>query len=132
MNSFQGEIVGLNSDGGLSLLDVQIHSVLFNILLIDNPETSEFLTLNRKIICMWKETEVILSKEKPNTSIENILKCTIENIAEDKILSKITLLSEIGNINAIITTKSLKAMTISRKDEVFAMINPNEIMISYD
>ncbi|WP_196893631.1 TOBE domain-containing protein [Aureivirga marina] len=132
MNSFQGNIKNIESDGNLSMLEIEVSSVIFHVLIVDNSTTSKNIVLGKKVTCMWKETEVILSKNPMEISLENCFSCTTKSIEKEKLLSKVILISSFGEVHAIISSKSLEKMNLKTKESVFAMINSNEIMLSYD
>lgn len=132
MNVFSGHIYDIQVSKSLSIVSVKLddHNFLKAILL-ETPETASHLKKGNQITVLFKETEVIISKEG-NTliSVENKIEATIKNIEKGALLSKVLLASSIGEITALITSEILDELSLKKDQKVVAMIKINEIMLS--
>lgn len=132
MNKITGNIVDIRSHGNLSIVHVKLDDdTVFSSIVIDTPDTLDYLQIGNKICLIFKETEVILTKDPvAKLSLQNKISGTIKSIHKGKLISKITIDSVCGIINAIINTKALEELDLHVRDSIIAMVNQNEVMIS--
>jgi len=131
MNRLQGMITSVETDGNLSIVNVLVGVNTLSAIVIDTPGSASYLQQDISVSLLFKETEVIVCKQKPtDISIENQLSCTIKSIETSKILSKITLMTERDTLVSLITTQALQQLKLSSGDDVYALIKTNEIMLS--
>ena len=64
-----------------------------------------------------------------STSIRNRLPGTIEKILSDKVVSEIVIRTAAGTVTSIITTGSVKRMSLEEGDAVFAVIKATEVSV---
>ncbi|WP_298544523.1 tobe domain protein [uncultured Aquimarina sp.] len=132
MNVFSGHISDIQVNESLSMVSVRINEhVTLKTIVVETPETASYLKIENTVEVLFKETEVIISKEDAlSISIQNKITATIKGVKKGVLLSRLTLKSEIGDIIAIIATEVLNKMMLVENQEVIAMIKVNEIMIS--
>lgn len=131
MNRFEGEIVQVQSDESISLVSIAVDDIIFKTVLLETPESATYLQSGKKVTVLFKETEVIIGKgNNLNVSIQNRIQGEIHEIREGLLLSRLTLRTKIGELNAVITTDSVRKLALKQSDVVTAMIKTNEIMIS--
>jgi len=131
MNRITGNIINIQVDGRLSLVKVQAKSSVFTTIIIDTPETVEYLKINHSIQLLFKETEVILARGTDiSISLQNRLIGKVSVLETGKLLSKVQLNTEFGAISAIITTNAVQQLALKVGATVVAMIKTNEIMLS--
>ena len=118
-------------NGDLSIVKVNLGDTIFSTILIDTPETADFLKLENEVKVIFKETEVILGVgDMSGISLRNKLVGTVSCIESDKLLSKVTIKTDLGFITSIITTNAVNQLKIIEGLELSAMIKTNELMLS--
>lgn len=131
MNILNGTISQIQSHEGISLVKVQSNDVSFSTIVLDTPETSDYLKLQNPVKIIFKETEVVISKDlNPNISTQNKLLCRIESIHKGVILSQINLVHEQQIIKSIITRNACEELNLKENDTVLALIKTNEVSLS--
>jgi len=133
MNILKGEIFHIESHDSLSLVKIKVGKYNFTTIVIETSDTADYLKIGNEINVLFKETEVLICRKPcPDISLQNRMDCSIENIDSGKLLSHLTLLTEVGNIRSIITSNAVRQLGLKPKDEVIAMIKTNEIMLQHD
>jgi len=131
MNVLKGKIEYITVNKNLSLISVNVNGQLLSAIVIDNPETAPYLKQGNSIKIIFKETEVIIGKEKTdNISLQNKFTGTVESIETGELLSKLTLNTTIGKIISIITTNAVNQLELKKDSEITAMVKTNEIMLT--
>jgi molybdate transport system regulatory protein len=131
MNTLNGNITAIQSHEGISLVKVKTNDTIFTSIVLDTPQTASYLETGHSVKIIFKETEVIISKDsKPNISIQNQLQCTIESIKKGVLLSQINLNFGQTIIESIITTNACEQLQLNKNDTVLALIKTNEISLS--
>ncbi|PZX93902.1 tobe domain protein [Flavobacterium aquariorum] len=131
MNTLNGNITSIQSYEGISLVKVKSNDTIFTSIVLDTPETASYLETGHSVKIIFKETEVIISKDfSPNISIQNRLQCTIESIKKGVLLSQISLNFGETVIESIITTNACEQLQLEKKDAVMALIKTNEVSLS--
>ncbi|MFH6962633.1 molybdopterin-binding protein [Flavobacterium plurextorum] len=131
MNILNGTISQIQSHEGISFVRVQSNDVSFSTIVLDTPETSDYLKLQNSVKIIFKETEVVISKDlNPNISTQNKLLCRIESIHKGVILSQINLVHEQQVIKSIITRNACEELNLKENDTVLALIKTNEVSLS--
>ena len=131
MNTLNGNITTIQSHEGISLVKVKSNDTIFTSIVLDTPETASYLQTGHSVKIIFKETEVIISKDSnPNISIQNRLQCTIESIKKGILLSQINL--DFGGtiIESIITTNACEQLQLEKNDAVIALVKTNEVSLS--
>ncbi|MEG2101941.1 MAG: TOBE domain-containing protein [Flavobacterium sp.] len=131
MNILNGIISQIQSHEGISLVRVQSNDVAFSTIVLDTPETSDYLKIENPVKIIFKETEVVISKDlNPNISTQNKLLCRIESIQKGVILCQINLVYEQQVIKSIITRNACEQLDLKENDTVLALIKTNEVSLS--
>ncbi len=132
MNNIKGQIHEIKISGSLSLVSIRINeNILLNSIVIETPESAPYLIKGNSINVIFKETEVVISKDKkPAISLQNRIVGTIKNIEQGELISRVILATEVGEIVAIISTNAVNLLDLKKQTEVLAMIKLNEIMLS--
>ena len=131
MNILKGKIESLNVNGGLSIVKVIVGDISFSSIVIDTPKTAPYLKKGNDINIIFKETEVIIGRGLTDgISLRNKIIGQVKSIDSDKLLSKIVVKSEIGEITSIITSNAVEQLQIEVGTQVTAMIKTNELMLS--
>jgi len=131
MNVINGIISHIESHEEISLVKVNSDDVTFSSIVLDTPETSDYLKIENRVKIIFKETEVMISKDlNPNISIQNKLLCRIESIQKGVILSQINLVHNEQTIKSIITRNACEQLDLKENDIVLALIKTNEVSLS--
>ncbi len=131
MNRLQGVISQVQTDGHLTILKVQVKDQILSSILIDSPVTNPILKIGAPIAAIFKETEVIIGRgDVSNISLRNKIKGRVDQIESGQLLARLSIQTNIGVINSVITAQAVKNLNISVGDEVWAMIKTNEVMVS--
>ena len=132
MNTLTGKISEIRSYEGISLVKVEAgNHVIFTSVVLDTAETSDYLRIDNTVKIIFKETEVIISKDSnPKISIQNRLPCIIRSIKKGAILSQIELIFGESVIQSIITSNACKQLELNVNDRIFALIKTNEVSLS--
>lgn len=131
MNTLKGNIESIVTKGSLSLVKVKVDAIALTTIVIETPETSNYLKVGKSINAIFKETEVAIGKGNcDNISLQNKLDGSISSIEKGEILSKIIINTPVGSITSIITTNAVNQLKLEVGEMVTAMIKTNEIMFS--
>ncbi len=132
MNSFKGKIADIKTNGSLSLITIQVESVLFTTIVIETPDTASYLKQGNSVTIIFKETEVIISKgiDQPSISIQNKTVGEILDIKKGALLSTLTIDTTIGKIIAVVTSDSIDQLQLYVGEKITTMIKATEIMLS--
>lgn len=133
MNKLHGKISKVESHEDLSIVKINVGGISFTTIVIETAKTSDYLKEGTPVDVLFKETEVVISTENNiSISLQNRVDCIIERIDTGKLISQLSLSSDIGNITSIITTNAVSQLQLKKKDKVTAMIKTNEIMLQHD
>lgn len=131
MNTLNGIITAIQSHEGISLVKVKSDNIIFTSIVLDTSETVSYLKIEHSVKIIFKETEVIISKDlNPNISVQNRILCTIQSIKKGVILSQLNLLSGEISIKSIITSNACNQLALKENDTVMALIKTNEVSLS--
>jgi len=133
MNKLHGKISYIESHEDLSIVKINVSGTIFTTIVIETSKSADYLKEGTEVDVLFKETEVVISIENNvPISMQNRVDCVIEKINKGKLISQLSLSSEIGNMKSIITTNAIKQLKLKEKDKVTAMIKTNEIMLQHD
>ncbi len=131
MNILKGKIESINVSGGLSIVKVRVKDISFSSIIIDTPETAPYLKKGSDINVIFKGTEVIIGVgAMDGISLRNKLFGHVKSIDSDKLLSKIVVQTNVGEITSIITSNAVEQLQIEVGTQVTAMVKTNEIILS--
>ncbi|MFY0652398.1 MAG: TOBE domain-containing protein [Cyclobacteriaceae bacterium] len=131
MNTLKGIVEEVSANGSLSLVRINVGDLDFSAIVIETPESADYLSVGADIKVIFKETEVVIGKGSDhNISLQNRIPGTINTLESGELLSKITIDSAIGDIQSIVTSNAVKQLQLEVGSEVTAMIKTNEIMLS--
>ena len=133
MNSLLGNIIQIKTEGSLSLVQLKVQNCVLTSIVIDTPETSDYLEIGNQVKVLFKETEVILAKNISGTiSLQNKIECIVHSFEKGELLCKIVLIFGAFKITSVITRNAFDQLIIQENDEITAMIKTNEISLSHD
>jgi molybdopterin-binding protein len=130
MNKIKGVIVSIESSESISLVEIDTPVGRVCSVVVETPETAEYLRDGNEVYILFKETEVSIGKDfSGGISLRNKIDCTVKEIRRGKILSRIVLECGKEKIVSIITTGSADRMNIQIGDRVTAFIKTNEVSL---
>lgn len=122
--------MNIESSEHISIVDIEVEGDLFSSIIIETPETADYLRIGNEVFMLFKETEVSIGKAlSGNLSLRNRLKSKIKTIEKGKVLTKITLDYKRKDIISIITTRSTNNLDLKVGDEVQGLVKANEVII---
>lgn len=131
MNVLSGNIAEVRVNGELSIVRVEVGGHLLSSIVIDTPETADYLVKGVKVKVIFKETEVIIGTgSTEGISLRNKFRGRVEKIDSDILLSKLTIGTTVGKITSIITSNAVAELGIEEGSQVTAMIKTNELILS--
>jgi len=131
MNNLKGKIEKISSHDELLLLELSVHNTNMKAIIIGKPNDYSYLRIGNEAAIIFKETEVILSKDKNlNISLQNNLTCTITSVNKGELLSQVNLDFNGNSLASIITSNSVDRLNLKTGDVISALIKTNEIIIS--
>jgi len=131
MNTLEGKIAEIKSEGSLSLVKVMVQNCPITSIVIDTPKGSTYLNIENSVKIIFKETEVVLAKAfSGKISLQNKLDCTVHSFEKGKLLCKVILDFQNTKIVSVITRNAFDQLDIQENDLVIAMIKTNEISLA--
>lgn len=130
MNKLRAKIINIESSEYISLVDLQANGDLFSCVIIETPETAEYLKINNEVYILFKETEVSIGKNlSGQISLRNRLQAKIKHIEKGPVLSELILDYKGIEIGSVITTRSVNKLDLNIGDPVAGLIKANEVSI---
>ena len=125
-----GIIKDLQTHGNLTLVKVAVEDQVFTSIVIETPSTVNYLKIGAPIQVMFKETEVIISREPVEISLQNRIPATLLEIKSGELLSQLKLQFHQYVFRSIITTRAVAQLKLRTGQQVYAMVKTNEIMLA--
>ncbi|CAM3548708.1 TOBE domain-containing protein [Flavobacterium chungbukense] len=133
MNVLKGIISEIQSHEGISLVKVKSNDFIFSSIVLDTPDTADYLKQNKAVKIIFKETEVIVSKDlNLKISVQNQIPCLVKSLKKGILLTQINLLADRQIIQSIITTNACEQLNLKENDHVIALVKTNEVSLSAD
>jgi molybdate transport system regulatory protein len=131
MNSLKGEIEHVEISGNLSLVTIKVVECQFKSIIIETPDTVDYLTVGGCVDVLFKETEVIIAiGENLQISLRNKMISTISSIEKGTLLAKLTLETNAGDVVSIITSNAVENLNLTVGAQVMAMVKTNEVFLA--
>lgn len=132
MNKLQGIINNIQTQEGISLIDISIGDDEFSSLIINSNNTDEYISLGNSVNLLFKETEVSVKNYHPefNKKRKNKIVTTVQNIRKGAILSELKLVYNHQKITAIILTRLLNELNLQINDKAILILRTQEILLS--
>ncbi|MFO7766778.1 MAG: TOBE domain-containing protein [Pelovirga sp.] len=132
MNSIPGKIATIDTDGNLSLVDIEVTSDFrMSALIVETPEHCPWLKTGQRIKILFKETEVSIARNlSGQISLRNRFVATIAGIRSEGMLAEITLDSAGHQVVSIITSRSAQRMELKTGDQVEWLVKANEVSLT--
>ena len=119
MNSLKGIIEQVDVNGNLSLVSLKVGECSFKSIVIETPDTVEYLRVGNTVDVLFKETEVIIARgESFQISLRNRMKAKITSLDKGKLLARLTMQTNAGEVISIITSNAVEQLGLSIDSEV--------------
>jgi molybdate transport system regulatory protein len=130
MNRLPGRIVGVESDDGIMLIDVEAAGVGLTALLLGAGQLRP-LAAGDVVELAFQEAEVSLARNRSGTiSLRNVLPCVVAEVKTGRLLTHVALDFAGHRLAAIITTRSARHLELAPGVEVEALIKANEMSLA--
>jgi molybdate transport system regulatory protein len=131
MNSLRGNITKVEVSGNMSLVSIRVGKLEFKSIVIETPNTVDYLIEGGEIMLLFKETEVIIGKgENLNISLRNKMPGKVIELEIGALLAKLIIETEVGPVISLITANAVENLEINLGSAVVAMVKTNEILLS--
>jgi molybdopterin-binding protein len=131
LNSFKAKITDIKTSGSFSFVSLNANGLKLKSIVIDTPETANYLQLNHEVNVIFKELEASIATQADlPISLQNQIPGTINEIQKSELLARITLQTKVGSITSVITAGSADKLKLTIGQEIFALIKTNELMLS--
>lgn len=130
MNTLKGTITQIESDGALSLVDVQCGEAILSALLVETPERCDYLKTGQKVELLFKETEVAVAVNRTGEiSLRNRFKGPIASLRFEGLLCEVVFMLDRTRVASLITARGAKRLGLREGMEAEWLIKANEISI---
>ncbi len=130
MNKIPGKIKHIESSDSISLVEIETEIGSMCAVVVETPETADYLKVGREVYVLFKETEVSVGKDFSGMlSMRNKIPCRVEKVERGKILTRLILKCSNTAIKSIITTRSADMMDIRVGESITAFIKTNEVSL---
>ena len=132
MNSLNGHISHIEQSEQIALVSVKLdEGTLIKAIIIETAQTASYLKIDHPINVLFKETEVVIgTKDVRGVSLQNRIASKIASITFGSLICNLTLQTNHGIIEAIISRNAVNQLSLKKDMEVFAMIKLNETMLA--
>ena len=131
MNTLKAKITNIKTSGSFSLVSLDANGLKLKSIVIDTPDTADYLQLKNEVKVIFKELEVsIATKADLPISLQNQIPGTISNVQRSELLAKVTLDTKVGMLTSVITLSSADKLNLAIGQTAFALIKTNELMLS--
>ncbi len=129
MNRLKGKIKHVERSDNISLVIVDVMGQDITSIVLQG-EKNPIYTVGQDVYVLFKETEVSIAKDfSGEISLRNRFHCKVKSIDTGKLLSRVNMRWNEEDISSIITTASVKRLSLKEGDEVLAFVKTNEISI---
>lgn len=132
MNNLAGTITSIDSDGNLSLVDIEVAGgSIMTALVVETPERCPWLQIGHRVQVLFKETEVSIARNlSGQISLRNRFPATVTAIRSEGMLAEICLDFSGIKIVSIITSRSARRMELQVGDTVEWLVKANEVSLT--
>lgn len=129
MNSFSGKISEIHASNSFKLIKVVVNDITVAGIIISDDDSLKY-HVGQSVNVIFNETEVILAKpDNLEIAIFNQVKGEIKEVQQGEILTRVVVLTEMGEVVAVISNESLKFLKLQIGENVMALIKTNEVML---
>ena len=130
MNKLAGTIESLKRFDALTAWEIRVGEHLLRTVSLHDESAQSKWKHGDSVQVMFKETEVILVKGDPlGISLRNRFLGQVRALEEMNPLALVSLDTEVGQIQSIVTKEAIRELDLSEGDSVWAMVKANEIIL---
>jgi molybdate transport system regulatory protein len=130
MNRLFGTVTALESEGDISLVEIDVQGDRLTSLVVESGASAAYLAPGLPVTVRFKESEVSIAVGgAPAVSIRNRLTCSIREITAGRILSHLILDYYGATLHSLISTKALKDLDLQIGMNVYALIKATEVSL---
>jgi len=130
LNQLPARIVGILSEGAISLVDADVAGDTLTSIMVETPQSAPYLQIGAEVLLLFKETELSLAKNLSGLlSLRNRLRARVRSIRPGTLLAEVELDYRGYTLVSIITRRAVERLELSPGDEVEALIKANEVIL---
>lgn len=130
MNEVNAVIKAIHTEGNLSVVIAQGAGIAFHSMVIDTPDTADYLQDGKPVIVVFKESAVSIAKNISGLlSIRNRIPCTVSEVKKGDVLATIKLDCKGHVFESLITTYAAEELALQPGDSVEALIKTTDISL---
>ena len=130
MNEINAVIKSIQTEGNVSVVVAQGAGIAFHSMVIDTPETANYLQNGKPVIVVFKESAVSIAKNISGAlSIRNRIPCTVSGVQKGDVLTTVKLDCKGHVLESLITTDAAKELGLQTGDSVEALIKTTDISL---
>ncbi|HYW95468.1 MAG TPA: TOBE domain-containing protein, partial [Bacteroidales bacterium] len=116
MNKLNGHIQEIDVSGSLSLITIRVGDALqLKSIVIETPETAEWLREGNPVKVLFKETEVVIGTgDNLSISLQNRMKGDITKIERGRLISRVFVGTPAGVIISVISTNAVNQLNLAK------------------
>jgi len=119
----------IKSHEQMSICKIEVGQSLCQVLVIERPETAEYLKEGSDVSLIFNETQVVLCKEQlTDCSLTNGFRSSIERVEKGTLLTRVFFNVQAFEIRALILTEA--NMDLEVGSTIYAYVRANEIMMA--
>jgi molybdopterin-binding protein len=127
MNTIKGTVISVNSTNGVSEVEVKTPLGSVYAVVLESPGEAEFVKENKRVKCIFKETEVLLLREK--VSQINLFEGTIKSLEKGRVLSMLVVDCKGQEIRVMLTSRQVDTLGLSKGTEVYMLLSPMHVVL---
>ncbi len=128
MSHINARVSAIESEGIIHIVSFQAGTNLLKMMSLELPR---HIKIDTEVKLQVKATSVALAKNLSGTfSYSNQISSQVKSIEQGKLLSSLILTKEELRLESIITTASLKRLSLSIGDNVTALIKSSDLSIA--
>ncbi len=127
MNTIKGTVVSVNSANGVSEVEVKTPLGSVYAVVLESPEEAEFVKQNKQVKCIFKETEVLLLREK--VSQINLFEGTIKSLEKGRVLSMLVVDCKGEEIRVMLTSRQVDNLGLSQGTKIYMLLLPMHVVL---
>ncbi len=128
MNRLFGTVARLETEGDLSLAEVDVPGARLSALVLESAGSAAWLAPGSAVTVLFKESEVSLATgPEPRVSIRNRLPCRVAAVEAGGILAHVTLAFGEAALHSLISARAARELELVPGIPVYALIKATEL-----
>jgi molybdate transport system regulatory protein len=124
-------VKGLETEGEISLVDIDVSGTLLAALVLETTSSAAYLAPGKPVTLLFKESEVSLAiGPLPGISIRNRLPCQVISLEAGGLLAHATLAFGNSRLHALISARAARELELRPGVPVHALIKATDVGIA--